>query len=69
MFNRLVWLALVILSWCGSVLLMVSAWEVFVSNPISFGVDTVHKDWTTKLPAVAICESINQPKIFNVTDG
>ncbi|KAJ0176656.1 hypothetical protein K1T71_007835 [Dendrolimus kikuchii] len=67
--ERLVWLALVILSWCGSVLLMVSAWEAFISNPISFGVDTVYKDWETKLPAVAVCESINQQKIFNVTDG
>lgn len=61
------WLVLVILSWYGSALLIIAAWENFVLSPISFGVDTVYIDWETKMPVVAICELDNN-RIFEIAD-
>ncbi|XP_037868462.2 sodium channel protein Nach [Bombyx mori] len=66
--ERILWFVFVALSWYGSALLIVSAWESFVQSPISFGVETTYTDWDTKLPAVAICESANDDKIYNVSD-
>ncbi|KAG6443734.1 hypothetical protein O3G_MSEX003032 [Manduca sexta] len=66
--ERLLWASLVVLSWYGSALLIIAAWEAFVQSPISFGVETTYIDWDTKLPTVAICETSNDAKIFNVSD-
>lgn len=66
--NRFLWVILVILSWYGSALLILAAWNAFVTNPISFGVETTYTDWDTKLPAVAICEANNKLMIYNVSD-
>ncbi|CAG4956011.1 unnamed protein product [Colias eurytheme] len=66
--ERLFWVLLVILSWYGSALLIGSAWDAFVNNPISFGVETTYTDWNTKLPSVAVCELDNDDKIFNISD-
>ncbi|XP_047533408.1 pickpocket protein 19-like [Vanessa atalanta] len=44
------------------------AWNAFVTNPISFGVETTYTDWDTRLPTVAICELSNDDKIYNVSD-
>ncbi|XP_068633532.1 sodium channel protein Nach [Battus philenor] len=66
--ERLLWLVLVILSWYGSALLIIAAWDAFITNPISFGVETTYTDWDTKLPAVAICEANNKFMVYNVSD-
>ncbi|KPI94432.1 Sodium channel protein Nach [Papilio xuthus] len=66
--ERFLWLILVILSWYGSALLIIAAWDAFITNPISFGVETTYTDWDTKLPAVAICEANNKLMIYNVSD-
>lgn len=59
---------LVILSWYGSALLIVAAWDAFVTSPISFGVETTYLNWETKMPAVAVCEAINKKSVYNVSD-
>ncbi|KOB65998.1 putative pickpocket 13, partial [Operophtera brumata] len=64
----LLWLVLVILSWYGSALLIIAAWDAFVTSPISFGAETTYLNWETKMPAVAICEMFNDAKIYNVSD-
>ncbi|GBP65396.1 hypothetical protein EVAR_103278_1 [Eumeta japonica] len=51
------WLILVILSWYGSAVLIVSAWEDFCNNPISFGVDSSYIDWDTDFPSVGIVDA------------
>ncbi|XP_072948821.1 sodium channel protein Nach [Epargyreus clarus] len=66
--ERLFWVILVILSWYGSALLIIAAWDAFVNNPISFGVETIYTDWDTKMPTVAVCETGNTNKIYNVSD-
>ncbi|XP_075978336.1 sodium channel protein Nach-like [Anticarsia gemmatalis] len=66
--ERLLWVVLVVLSWYGSALLIIAAWEAFILSPISFGVETGYIDWDTKMPTVAVCETANDPKIFNVSD-
>ncbi|KAJ8731379.1 hypothetical protein PYW07_004543 [Mythimna separata] len=66
--ERLLWLVLVIVSWYGSALLIISAWEAFILSPISFGLETTYTDWETRMPTVAVCEIANNPKIFNVSD-
>ncbi|KAJ8722053.1 hypothetical protein PYW08_004455 [Mythimna loreyi] len=66
--ERILWLVLVIVSWYGSALLIISAWEAFILSPISFGLETTYTDWDTRMPTVAVCESANNPKIFNVSD-
>ncbi|XP_050351260.1 sodium channel protein Nach-like [Nymphalis io] len=66
--ERWLWIALVALSWYGSALLIIAAWNAFVTNPISFGVETTYTDWDTRLPTVAICELSNDDKIYNVSD-
>ncbi|XP_026327649.1 sodium channel protein Nach-like [Hyposmocoma kahamanoa] len=66
--ERLLWLALVTLSWYGSGILIIAAWDAFVQSPISFGVETTYTDWETKMPSVAICETSNDEKIYNVSD-
>ncbi|XP_041979463.1 sodium channel protein Nach [Aricia agestis] len=66
--ERWFWVVLVILSWYGSALLIIAAWNAFVNNPISFGVETTYTDWSTKMPAVAVCEMANDDQIYNVSD-
>ncbi|XP_063825941.1 sodium channel protein Nach [Ostrinia nubilalis] len=66
--ERLVWLVLVILSWYGSAVLIIAAWDAFIINPISFGVETTYTEWNTEMPTVAICESANDDKVYNVSD-
>nr|XP_026492257.1 sodium channel protein Nach [Vanessa tameamea] len=66
--ERWLWIALVALSWYGSALLIIAAWNAFITNPISFGVETTYTDWDTRLPTVAICELSNDDKIYNVSD-
>ncbi|KAM3965323.1 sodium channel protein Nach [Aphomia sociella] len=67
-FERCIWLVLVFLGWYGSALLIIAAWNDFILNPISFGLDTTFTDWNTKMPAVAICELSNDQRIFEVAD-
>lgn len=67
-FGRLVWLVLVILSWYGSAVLIIAAWDAFVISPISFGVETTYTEWNTEMPAVAVCEFSNDEKVFEVAD-
>lgn len=66
--SRWLWVVLVALAWYGSALVIIAAWNAFVTNPISFVVETTYTDWDTKLPTVAICELSNNAKIFNVSD-
>ncbi|KAL0883199.1 hypothetical protein ABMA27_016636 [Loxostege sticticalis] len=66
--ERLVWLVLVILSWYGSAVLIIAAWDAFVISPISFGVETTYTEWNTEMPAVAVCEFSNDEKVFEVAD-
>ncbi|KAJ2949047.1 hypothetical protein O0L34_g5987 [Tuta absoluta] len=56
------------LSWYGSGLLIIAAWNAFVQSPISFGVETTYTDWNTKMPAVALCETANNDMLYNVSD-
>lgn len=65
---RLLWLVLVLLSWYGSALLIIAAWDAFVTSPISFGVETNYLNWETKMPAVAVCETSNDDKVYAVSD-
>ncbi|XP_073956889.1 sodium channel protein Nach-like isoform X3 [Choristoneura fumiferana] len=67
-FERLVWVALVALSWYGSAILIIAAWDAFRESPISFGVETTYTKWETKLPSVAVCETENTEKLYSVCD-
>ncbi|XP_059048510.1 sodium channel protein Nach-like [Achroia grisella] len=67
-FERCIWGVLVFLGWYGSAVLIIAAWNDFVLNPISFGLETTYIDWNTKMPAVAICELSNNDRIFEVAD-
>ncbi|KAF9418788.1 hypothetical protein HW555_004455 [Spodoptera exigua] len=67
--DSLLWVALVILSWYGSIILIISSWNAFVESPISFGVETTYTNWETKMPSVAICESIYMDNVFEVADA
>ncbi|XP_031766293.2 sodium channel protein Nach [Galleria mellonella] len=66
--ERCIWVVFVFLGWYGSAVLIIAAWNDFVLNPISFGLDTVYTDWNTKMPAVAICEFSNDERIYEVAD-
>ncbi|XP_060803388.1 sodium channel protein Nach-like [Amyelois transitella] len=66
--ERVVWAILVVLAWYGVSLLIIAAWDSFVENPISFGVETTYVDWETRLPAVAVCELLNVDKVYEVAD-
>ncbi|KAL4713986.1 hypothetical protein ACJJTC_005617 [Scirpophaga incertulas] len=66
--ERWFWVAMVVLSWYGSALLIIAAWDSFVNNPISFGVETTYTQWDTEMPAVAICELANDKKLYDVAD-
>ncbi|XP_063363829.1 sodium channel protein Nach-like [Cydia amplana] len=68
-FERWFWLALVILSWYGSAILIIAAWDAFRDSPISFGLETTYTKWNTELPSVAVCEASNDDKLFSVCDA
>ncbi|XP_048478510.1 sodium channel protein Nach [Plutella xylostella] len=66
--ERCLWLVLVALGWYGSAVLIIAAFEAFASNPISFGVETAYLPWSTRMPAVALCEENNLQRVFDVAD-
>ncbi|XP_049873456.1 sodium channel protein Nach-like [Pectinophora gossypiella] len=71
--ERWLWFLLVVLCWYGSALLIIAAWDAFVLSPISFGVETTYTEWNTKMPAVAVCEIVQdkqyKQKIYDVSDS
>lgn len=66
--GRWLWVILIAVSWYFSITLIIAAWDAFLTNPISFGVETTYIDWETTMPAVAICEEDNKKRIYNVSD-
>lgn len=64
-FYRLFWAVCCILSWCGSVLLILSSWEHNQNNAISFVADTTYLDWNTPFASIAIFESEINSKVAN----
>ncbi|PNF15837.1 hypothetical protein B7P43_G09894 [Cryptotermes secundus] len=63
--ERLFWAVCCILSWCGSVLLILSSWEHNQNNAISFMADTTYLDWNTPFVSIAIFESELNSKVAN----
>ncbi|KAF5302732.1 hypothetical protein FQR65_LT08474 [Abscondita terminalis] len=57
--ERIFWIISVILSWGLGVYVMISSYDQFKNNPVSFTVDTSYLKWTTNFPAVIFCEKGN----------
>jgi hypothetical protein len=53
------------LSWYGSVLLILSSWEHNQNNAISFVADTTYLDWNTPFVSIAVFESEINSKMAN----
>lgn len=66
--ERIFWFLCLLVSWGASVVLILSSWDDYQHNAISFGVDTTYLDWDTAMPAIAACEYDNQRRIADVTD-
>jgi acid-sensing ion channel, other len=62
-FERLFWVACIILSWIGSIALIKSSITAFENNAISFVVESSYRDWSTQFPSVFICENKNMDRI------
>jgi amiloride-sensitive sodium channel len=47
------------LSCYGSVLLILSAYDGYHKNQMSFVVSTTYLDWSTNFPSVSVCQTEN----------
>ncbi|KAK9892744.1 hypothetical protein WA026_021936 [Henosepilachna vigintioctopunctata] len=56
------------LSWLASICLIMSAWDDFRNNAISFVVETSYSEWDTNFPSISVCEMDNQDRIEEFTD-
>ncbi|XP_021933418.1 sodium channel protein Nach-like isoform X2 [Zootermopsis nevadensis] len=52
--ERVFWVVCCALSWCGSFLLILSAWENNQNNAVSFVADTTYLDWNTPFISIAV---------------
>lgn len=57
--DRLFWAVCCLLSFCGSVVLFRSTYEVLQNNPLTTVVSTAYLDWSTIFPSVSVCETEN----------
>lgn len=64
--ERVFWLVCCLLSWYGSALLIISSWDSFMNNAISFVVETTYLDADTKFPTISVCEEDNMFRIYDV---
>lgn len=65
-FSRLFWLVCVCACWAGCILLILSSWESFQNNALSFGTETTYIEWNTSLFAVSVCEESNVDKVYKI---
>ncbi|KRT86695.1 ion channel, partial [Oryctes borbonicus] len=66
-FSRLMWFACVNISAVAAMVIIVSLWEKFQTNPTITGLDTDFHNWDVAFPAITVCQSIpiNMAKIEN----
>ncbi|XP_077290852.1 sodium channel protein Nach-like [Arctopsyche grandis] len=67
--ERCFWVVCVLLSWYGSSLLILASFDAFQNNAISFVMETTYKDWDTNFPAIAVCETDNVERVYEISDS
>ncbi|KAG5666860.1 hypothetical protein PVAND_014868 [Polypedilum vanderplanki] len=67
-YERIFWTICIILSWVGSVILIMASLDAFNNNAISFVVESSYRDWDTDFPAVFICENKNMDRVQEAAD-
>jgi amiloride-sensitive sodium channel len=60
---RVFWSLCCIMSWLGSVWLMMKSWESYRTNAISFVVETTSLEFQTTFPGVSVCETDNAANV------
>ncbi|XP_025419641.1 uncharacterized protein LOC112689968 [Sipha flava] len=61
--ERVFWSLCCIMSWLGSVWLMMKSWESYRTNAISFVVETTSLEFQTTFPGVSVCETDNAANV------
>ncbi|XP_070495297.1 sodium channel protein Nach [Chironomus tepperi] len=67
-YERIFWTVCIILSWVGSVFLILASLDAFNNNAISFVVESSYRDWDTDFPAVFLCENKNMDRVQEAAD-
>ncbi|XP_031333865.1 sodium channel protein Nach-like [Photinus pyralis] len=58
--ERLFWIINIIASWYLAGMFMMNSYYQFENDSVSFTVDTLYLNWTTKFPAIIFCEKGNE---------